>query len=241
MVEDKSTFVNIMDNVEHVNAKSCLIDFHIKSIVRPLSEWLSRHEGVYYPCTSPALINMARILAEDRIKESELQILPEGIIRLFSEELSKNEQIAALRGVEISHNQIAAIFLLAAKYGFDFSHYRFDGVPKKYSVDDVPFLIHMIDDGTIEHSGNTGLTDGQLKEILLSTKFAVARILDNGRHWHCFYQTNRGLEGKESGEYGHRPHVHYISDSFGVSREQFVSFFKNGNIISSKVHIPLTD
>ena len=92
----------------------------------------------------------------------------------------------------------------------------------------------------MEIYGTTSLTDGQLKDYVRSSKFILARILDKGEHWHCFYQTKSGIQGKESGNLGSQPHIHYISDAFGVSREDFIKALKGGKVPSSEVHIPLS-
>lgn len=105
----------------------------------------------------------------------------------------------------------------------------------------MPSFIHLCDENTIEHYGETSLTDGQMKEIITISQFVLARILNNGEHWHCFYQTRRGLLGNEPGKYGSKSHIHYISDSFGLSLEDVIKGFKAGICPHSKVHIILEE
>lgn len=80
-----------------------------------------------------------------------------------------------------------------------------------------------------------------MKEIVMTSQFVLARILNNGVHWHCFFQTKRGVSGKEPGEFGSKSHIHYISDSFGISLDDIIKGFKGGYCPHSKVHIILND
>ena len=153
--------------------------------------------------------------------------------------MSTAEKISLLKGVTISQEQLGTIFLYASDIGYKFSQYRFSDKPKKYIGADLPSFIHLKDDGTIEHYGETSLTDGQMKEIVIVSGFVLARILNNGTHWHCFYQNKNGVSGKESGQYGSKSHIHYISDSFGISLDEIIKGFKGGICPHSKVHIVL--
>ena len=63
-------------------------------------------------------------------------------------------------------------------------------------------------------------------------------MLANESHWFCLFSTKRGISGDEPGKYGKQPHLHFISDAFGISKEDFISRFKAGNA-SSNVHIVL--
>lgn len=76
----------------------------------------------------------------------------------------------------------------------------------------------------------------QLTEPQLSSLFNFA---ENGIHWHCFLQTYKGLKGMESGVQGSRPHLHYLSDSFGISKDDLVKMIKMGKYPNTPVHIPL--
>ena len=47
------------------------------------------------------------------------------------------------------------------------------------------------------------------------------------------------LLGQEGGVHGSRPHLHYISDSFGIAREVLVEMLKKGNYPGTPIHILL--
>ena len=215
--DSKYVIANIMDDVENVNAREYLIDFHAKSI---------------YPAIEAMVLKDKNL---DTIYKDPITIM------LASKELSKKEQISLLRGISIKPEQLSTIFLYANDKGYKFSNYRFADTPKKYIGADLPSFIYLCDENTIEHYGETSLTDGQMKEIINVSQFVLARILNNGEHWHCFYQTRKGLLGNEPGEYGNKSHIHYISDSFSILLEDVIKGFKAGICPHSKVHITLDE
>lgn len=239
--ETEYIIANTVDDIENVDAKEAFIKFHADSIY-PALEAIVKNSPLDETCKNPISIHLAAIkIAEEQINKTASLDLPEGIKQLFQKELSKKEQISLLKGVTISQEQLGTIFLYASDNGYKFSQYRFSDKPKKYIGADLPSFIHLKDDGTIEHYGETSLTDGQMKEIVIVSGFVLARILNNGTHWHCFYQNKNGVSGKESGQYGSKSHIHYISDSFGISLDEIIKGFKGGICPHSKVHIVLND
>ena len=80
-----------------------------------------------------------------------------------------------------------------------------------------------------------------MKQVVEQADVLIARILDNDEHWHCFLQTFKGLKGQEAGLQGSQPHLHYISDSFGISRNSLVEMLRKGEYPSTPVHIPLKE
>lgn len=233
------TYANVMDDAEHVSAKDYFASFHAKSIVPVLTDFLQIRIGRDFDRIASEIPKAAFAIAYEQVHYSENLPVPNAISYLLTGEYSKKEQIAKLKGLAIKPEQLVTIFLYAEKLGYDFSTYRFEGKPVKFDSKELPFIIHLLDDDAVEHIGETCLSDGQLKELFIASKFAVARILDNGKHWHCLYQTKRGISGKEPGRYGKLSHIHYISDSFGITRTDFIKAFKSGYIPSSNVHIVL--
>lgn len=232
---------NIMEDVENVNARDYFISFNTNSIY-PAIQAIIEDSSLEPICKDPRSIYTAAIkISTEQIEKTASLEFPEEIKDLFTKEMSKKEQISLLRGVSISIEQLGAIFIYASDNGYKFSNYLFSDTPKKYVGADLPSFIHLKDNGIIEHYGETSLTDGQMKEIVNVSQFVLARILNNGIHWHCFYQTRRGVLGYESGEYGSKSHIHYISDSFGVSLKDVIKGFKSGNCPHSKVHILINE
>ena len=187
----------------------------------------------------------SRVLEEAERNAEELMInletldLPDQIHSLLDNDLSKKEQINLLKGVSISKMQLGAIYVQAGLKGYLFSNYRFERMPKNYDERELPTFIYKVEDNKICSYGNHKLTEGQLKDIIFQKKIIIARVLDNGKHWHCFYQTSNGIQGKEHGEFGSQPHIHYLSDAFGYSRSEIATALNDGKAKISEVHIIL--
>ena len=158
---------------------------------------------------------------------------------IFQKELNKKEKIRLLKGVQLTEPQLSSLFNFAEKCGYRFSHYKWQGDPKSVKEEKLPSFMHMKDDGSIEYIGETTLIEGQMRTIINQADVLIVRIFDNGSHWHCFLQTYKGLKGMESGVQGSRPHLHYLSDSFGISKADLVKMIKIGRYPNTPVNIPL--
>lgn len=238
----KSTVIgNIMDDVENVCPRVFFLTFHAKSIYPALVEFL-KLKGIPIVGKIPEMIwQWAYQISEEQLNHSESLDLPEALKRLLTENLKKKEQVSLLKGISIETEQLATLFSYAGSQGYLLSQYRFEGKPGKYAKTELPSFIHLLEDGSVEHSGKTELTDGQLKEIVETSSFVIARILIKEEHWHCFFQTKRGVSGQEPGEFGGKSHFHYVSDSFGLKLDDIIRGFKNGICPHSNVHLVLTD
>ena len=233
-----TTFGNIMPDVENVSFRDFSIDFHAKSIYPAICKFM---ENILGYCIPHVVEKYAIAMATDTVESLRSERIPISIATVLTDHsLKKKQQVSLLKGVEISPTQLGAIFLFAESHGYKFSNYRFEGEPKQYSFKELPSFVYIKED-EVEHIGETELTDGQLKNIVENSNFIVARILDDGEHWHSFFQTRRGVLGNEPGENGRVPHLHYISDAFGCSLEDFKKAIKNGTYPSTKIHIPLLD
>ncbi len=86
----------------------------------------------------------------------------------------------------------------------------------------------------MEIMGETNMSVGQMKAYLDQRKVVQTRIYHRGDIWHCFYYTYRGFDGRE----GNRPpHFHYLSDKWGITREELLRRIQANIHPSSKVHI----
>lgn len=135
--------------------------------------------------------------------------------------------------------QLVAVFDFAEKCGYKFSHYTWRGEPKSSKDEKLPSFMHLKDDGSVEYIGDTTLTEGQMRTIIEQADVLIVRIFDNGIHWHCFLQTFKGLKGNEPGVQGSKPHIHYISDSFGIAKGDLLQMVKMGKYPSTPIYIPL--
>ena len=239
--KDFSIIINRMDEVEFTDARAFLKNLLIRSIVPTYIHYIERLLGFCPKSLFGHIIHTAKDVAEKRINELEKVALPHQLDMLLEGGYSKKEQIQLLKGVSLSVLEIGGLFVQAGNRGYTFSNYYFEGTPKEFKEKDLPSFINIKEDGNISTYGKTSLSNGQLKDFVIKSDFIIARILDKGKHWHCFYQTKRGIQGKEHGKYGSLSHIHFFSDSFGVSREDFVKALKGGNGLPTKVHIIITD
>lgn len=236
---DKELFANEMDEVENVSYRDTMIKFHASSIAPVLKAYLDRDKKCRLPYNDDIVYRAASIIAEKTYENFTKCSFDSCFESLFKKELSKKEQIRLLKGVQLTEPQLSSLFNFAEECGYRFSHYKWQGDPKSVKEEKLPSFMHMKDDGSIEYIGETTLTEGQMRTIITQADELIVRIFDNGSHWHCFLQTYKGLKGMESGVQGSRPHLHYLSDTFGISKADLVKMIKIGRYPNTPVHIPL--
>lgn len=236
---DKELFANEMDEVENVSYRDTMIKFHASSTAPVLKAYLDKDKKCRLPYNDDIVYRAASMIAEKAYENFTKCSFDSCFESLFKKELSKKEQIRLLKGAQLTETQLFSLFNFAEECGYKFSHYKWRGNPKSVKEEKLPSFMHMKDDGSIEYIGETTLTDGQMRTIINQADVLIVRIFDNGSHWHCFLQTYKGLKGMESGVQGSRPHLHYLSDSFGISKADLVKMIKIGRYPNTPVHIPL--
>ena len=240
--KDITAIINEMEeNVENVDPISYFKAYHIRSILPTIVHLLERFLGFCPQSWFASVKFVAEEIADKQIKESKEMVLPSQLYDILDRCLFKHEQVNLLHGLEITPLQLGGLIIQAGTRGYRFCNYCFRGIPKEYKEKDLPTFIYLKDDGNLDTYGYTTLSNGQLRDIVKRSKFIIARILEKDNLWHCFYQTKSGIQGKEKGDYGSRPHIHYISDSFGISKEDFIKALKGGRVPSTKVHILLSE
>lgn len=126
-----------------------------------------------------------------------------------------------LRGMKFTPEQLAAFYFKACReLGYTFSCYSSEHLPNDRDLSDMPILVRVESD-QVEKVGETPLSDGELRQVVNQRSAIYGKILDNGDEWHCFFITIESAAGKENWKEG-QPHYHYISDKFGISREEVV-------------------
>ena len=221
----------------------CAIDFHAKSIAPALLALIGAKLG---PCRFPSVLqnidNTAYSIAKEQIERLRDTSIPVGVKSILdNDSLKKKEQISLLKGVAVTAEQLGAIFLYGEDKGFLFSNFRVDGEPKQFDPKDVPSFIRLLDDGTVDYTGNTSLSEGQLRSIVNQSNFIVARFLVKDSVWHCFVQDRHGVMGNEKGKMGAIHHLHYFSSAFGLDLADVKKAILNGSYPQTPVHIPLVD
>lgn len=236
---DKELFANEMDEVENVSYRDTMIKFHASSTAPVLKAYLDKDKKCRLPYNDDIVYRAASIIAEKTYENFTKCSFDSCFESLFKKELSKKEQIRLLKGAQLTETQLFSLFNFAEECGYRFSHYKWQGDPKSVKEEKLPSFMHMKDDGSIEYIGETTLTEGQMRTIINQADVLIVSIFDNGSHWHCFLQTYKGLKGMESGVQGSRSHLHYLSDSFGISKADLVKMIKIGRYPNTPVHIPL--
>ena len=154
-------------------------------------------------------------------KEIEETKISNNLVHLLDSK-TKSEQIKSLKGVSLTTKELFAfIFMAYERYGFKYSQYKAKHNHKGLDETKLPKVIHLEDDGEISTIGETNLTKGQQRQLVECRKVVVSKFLDNSNNWHCFFLTFRSLGGKENYKNG-QPHLHYISDKWGINREDVV-------------------
>ena len=134
---------------------------------------------------------------------------------------------------------IAIIFRAKIDFGYTFSEYKTEYLHNGINPEDLPTVLH-VEEEKLTKIGETILTDGQLRQAMSTRKYTVAKFLDVGENWHCFFMNFRSINGEEKGNNG-QPHYHYISSAFGISRTKVVEQLKSRHYkFSSLPHIDFT-
>lgn len=166
--------------------------------------------------------------------------VPENLLKVL-ETTRKKDQVKLLKGMEFNPDQLMSlIFKSYSDYGYLYSKYVFENIPDGFEDKKLPKLFHLKEDNSIVKVGETDLTDGQLKHIIEHRKVIVSHFFSKDDIWHCLFLTYNSIAGRESWKDG-QAHHHYISSSFGVSKEDFIESMKSGKYKSTSVHIDLLD
>ena len=166
--------------------------------------------------------------------------VPENLLKVLETE-RKKDQVRLLRGIEFNPTQLMSlIFKSYSDYGYLYSKYVFENLPDGFENKKLPKLFHLKEDKSIVKIGETDLTDRQLKHIIENRKVIVSHFFSKDDIWHCLFLTYKSIAGKESWKNG-QAHHHYISSSFGISKEDFIESMKSGKYKSTSVHIDLLD
>ncbi len=236
---DKEIIANQMEDVENVSYRETMVKFHASSIAPAIKVMLEKDKNFNLPYNDEIINQVALMFAKKSYNELSKESVDGKLKNIFQKELNKKEQIRLLKGVQLTEPQLSSLFNFAEECGYRFSHYKWQGDPKSVKEEKLPSFMHLKDDGSVEYIGDTTLTEGQMRTIINQADVLIVRIFDNGIHWHCFLQTYKGLKGMESGVQGSRPHLHYLSDSFGISKDDLVKMIKMGKYPNTPVHIPL--
>ncbi len=152
--------------------------------------------------------------------------VPQNLIKLLNT-TKKSAQESLLKDVVLTPDNIMAFLIKAEELGFTLSQYRSEHPQKGLDLSKIPFASHVESDGSVKIYGKTELSDAQLKQAVQHRKVKIAKFLDKGNSWHCFFTTYKSLRGEETWLGEDQPHYHYISSSFGINRAEVVIQLKS--------------
>jgi hypothetical protein len=226
-------------DVERVNPVQFFTEGQIKKRISVMHVMLKKMPGVAQQIKEEDVCKAAEDGWDKEYKRITSVAVPENFLKLFSS-TSKKEQVRLLKEQSITIDQWGAlVFKAFTDFGYCYSQYRSDHLPKGTNIDGLPIVIST-EDNKVKKTGDTDLSDGQLKHVVQERKVIVAKFFDKGSDWHCFFSTFKSLKGEESWKDG-QAHFHYISDKFGVARDEVVSRIKSGDYVSTPIHIDLIE
>lgn len=241
--KDGKSFLRVFfhDNIERVNPIEYYTNFMIfKSMLleRDLLDSMDSERSATVPDSffrkraqekSAALITELR---SDKVNEN--------ILKIF-ETFRKKDQEKVWKDQTINPDQLFdLIFQSYEKYGYLYSNYRFEVLDPGSRSKILPTAFHQNENGQIEKIGETQLSDGELKNVLLHRKVIVAHIFEKEDCWHSLFLTYNSLKGEENWNSG-QAHFHYISSAFNLTKEEFIESMRSGKYLSTKIHITLKD
>ncbi len=151
----------------------------------------------------------------------------------------KKDQKRLLNGISLNPDELMSlIFKSYTDFGYLYSKYLFENLPNGLEGKKLPKLFYLKEDGTIEKVGETDFTDGELKNVIEHRKVIVSHFFEQDDFWHCFFLTYNSIGGKENWKNG-QAHFHYISSSFGISKDDFIESMRTGKYKSTSIHIDL--
>jgi hypothetical protein len=162
--------------------------------------------------------------------------LPEALVSIIGS-TEKRDQVKALNKISLTTSILISFIIYAYEnHGFTSSMYTSSHLHKGLNNRDMPRLAIKEDDNRISYAGNTKLSRGQIRTAIDQRTNIIARFIDNGDEWHCFYYTYRSIGGEENGGI---PHIHYISHLWGLARQDVLKQFKNRHYrLPRSPHIP---
>lgn len=151
--------------------------------------------------------------------------LPKNLVGLLGSN-KKSIQQKLLKGLVLTPDTLMGFILLAGDQGYTLSQYSSEFQTVAVDASKLPKAYRIKKDGSVEKFGNTELTDGQLKQALEQRSVKVAKIIERDEEWHCFFLTYNSIGGRENWKNG-QPHFHYISNLFGITKEDLIQQIKS--------------
>ncbi len=173
--------------------------------------------------------------ATDEINRIKSVVLPGELLSIF-EGLKKKQEEKLFETLLLTPEMFMALLIHAgSNHGYRYSFYTFAHNPTGTNISDVPRFAYK-EEGSekIYLTDDSPLTEGQIRSLIDQRGTTVVKFLDKGSMWHCFFLTIRGHAGKEK---DHPPHMHYLSNSWGLTREAVLAELKQKTYSIPSVHV----
>jgi hypothetical protein len=197
-------------------------------------------EGITEPSKESEKIFIEAVIESKKMIQKFKEIkVPVNLAKLFGSN-KKAVQEVLLKGLVLTPDILMGFLIKAEESGYTLSQYISEHSPKGVDMSKMPLAYRVKKDGEVQTLGKTELSDGQLKQALENRKVTVAKFLDKVDEWHCFFVTFRSLKGGETWLGEKQPHYHYISNTFGLTRDEVVKQIKSEKYkLGSLPHIKL--
>lgn len=149
---------------------------------------------------------------------------------------TKKEQQKFLKNLIVSGDELIAFYCKAFfKHQYLFSNYTFEFLPTGTDATQMPGLAYIEKDKSVTVIGDTKFSKNQIKQTIDHRRRRTVRFLDKENEWHCIFYDYRSMAGQETDNQG--PHVHYISDKWGLTREQVLASLSQKQYTVPSLHI----
>lgn len=175
---------------------------------------------------SKSIFRRAVLHWQELLQEYKTVKVPDGLLELFGTN-KKGDQEKLLKGVVLTPDNLMGLLIKAEEKGYTLSQYSSVFTQKGVDLSKMPFAYRVKVNGEVQVFGKTELSNGQLRQAIENRKGKIAKILDKGNEWHCFFTTFKSLRGEETWRGDKQPHYHYISNAFGIDREEIVKQIKS--------------
>ncbi len=232
-----------IDDIENIDPIKYYGDFYVVNKLVwygvPLDELMGKKE---HSLRSNEIFAIANELWKEKYQEIKNTHIPPNLLSLL-ETSKKRDQEKLLKGIELNPMILCAfIFEAFSTYGFRFSQYTKEVLPKGIDMKAMPIAAELLDNGEVKVYGKTALSQAVIKQAILHRSVNVGKFLERGDIWHCLFANYKSLNGDEIWLGKNQPHLHYISNSFGLSREKVVSDLRSKNYnLGNLPHIKLND
>jgi len=233
-----------VDDFEYVDPVSKMAEIYLTSSVFRKLNYRKLDKRLAEVCSEEETIEMGKAEGFEDFKDHFARVrrmpVPEELIKLFPLNKKKRQQdeirMLSSRTILTSNQLMAFIYCAYEEHGYTYSMYTGEKLPRGVNPDDMPKMAYKEKDDDVTIWGNTPLTKGKVKSVITDRSVTIGKFLDKGDKWHCFFYTMDGICGKEKGQ---GPHIHYVSNAWGHSRQKVVQDIKSGEYsLNADNHIP---